>query len=131
MTNAENFNAKITCLSNFKKAQTIKVSLVIPEVFKSKIPDVESVYLSIRDEENNPIAGWTKSVVLKGEDNKDFVTEIHQTKLVNFFKNPQIVEFIFTTDGKLLPGIYVAKVYLIEKYLGNVKFKIGKRFWFF
>lgn len=131
MTSSENLNAKVTYPGNFGKFQKIEVSLTMPESLKSEIHDIESVYLSIRDSENKPIAGWTKSIAMQDENNKELSVEIHQRRLIDLYRNPQKVEFDFTTHEKLLPGIYVAKIYLIDQPLINVKFKVRKWFWFF
>lgn len=131
MTISETFNVKVTYLSNFRKFQKIEVSLVMPETLKSEIHDIESVYLSIRDSEDNPIAGWTKSIKMQDENNQELSIEIHQRKLIDLFRNPQKVEFDFTIHRKLSPGTYVAKIYLIDKYLISTKFRVRKWFWFF
>ena len=131
MKNPENLIVNVTDSGKLKKVRRIKISLVLPESFKSEIHDIESVYLSIRDEENKPIAGWKKSVMVQDENDNYLSVEIHQIRLVDLFKNPQEVDFDFTTHGKLLGGSYSAKIYLVEKYLTSIKFRVRKWYEFF
>ncbi|WP_460470675.1 hypothetical protein [Emticicia fontis] len=114
-----------------KKAQKIRISFFIPEIFKTHNAEIKSVHLSIRDEENNPIAGWIKNTIVKGKDKKDLLTEVHKTKLVDFYKNPQEIAFEFLAEGKLQSGVYTANVYTVDEFIGSVEFKIRKWFWFF
>lgn len=131
MINTNNFCVKITHLKGMlKRVQKIKVSLMIPEIFKTSYAEIKSVYLSIRDEDNNPVNGWIKNTIVKGKYNKDLLTEVHRTKLVDFYKNPQEVEFEFISPEKLLPGTYTAQMYTTDEYIGSVDFRI-KRFWLF
>ena len=132
MINTHHFCVKITQLKGMlKKAQKIKVSFFIPEIFKTPHADIKSVHLSIRDEDNNPIEGWVKTTIVKGKDNKDLLTEVHKTKLVDFYKNPQEIIFEFIAEQKLPSGSYTAKIYTVDNYIGSVDFKIRKLFWFF
>lgn len=126
------FCVKITELKGMlKKAQKIKISFFIPEVFKTIYADVKAVHLSIRDENNDAIDGWIKTTIVRGKDKKDLLTEVHKSKLVDFYKNPQEIDFEFISQERLTPGIYTAKMYTIDEYLGSVDFKVRKRFWFF
>lgn len=132
MITTNNFCVKITPLKDMlKRVQKIKISFTIPQIFKTGFAEIKSVYLSIRDEDNNPIAGWIKNTIVRGKDNKDLLTEVHRTKLVDFSKIPQEIEFEFISEEKLSPGFYTAKIYTVEEYLGCVDFRIRNRFWFF
>jgi hypothetical protein len=132
MMTINKFCVKITELKGMlKKAQKIKISFLIPEVFKTIYADVKAVHLSIRDENNDAIAGWIKTTIVRGKDKKDLLTEVHKSKLVDFYKNPQEIDFEFISQEKLPPGIYTARMYTIDEYLGSVEFKVRKRFWFF
>lgn len=127
-----NFCVKITQLKGMlKKTQKIKISFFIPEIFRTNDAEIKSVHLSIRDEDNNPIAGWIKNTIVRGRDNKDLLIEVHKTKLVDFYKNPQEITFEFVAEGKLLPGTYTAQVYTVDEFLGSVEFKVRGWFWFF
>lgn len=99
MINTHNFCVKITPLEDMlKRAQKIKISFTIPEIFKTGFAEIKSVYLSIRDVDNNPVAGWIKNTIVKGKDNKDLLTEVHRTKLIDFSKIPQEIEFEFISE---------------------------------
>lgn len=132
MMNTSKFCVKITALKGiFKKARKIKVSFFIAEIYKTIYADVKAVHLSIRDENNDAIAGWIKTTIVKGKDNKDLLTEIHKSKLVDFYKNPQEIDFEFIVQEELPAGVYTAKIYTIDEYLGSIDFRVRKRFWFF
>ncbi|RFS15545.1 hypothetical protein [Emticicia sp. C21] len=128
----DKFCVEITELRGMlKDARKIKISFFIPEIFKTIYADVKAVHLSIRDENNDAIDGWIKTTIVRGQDKKDLLTEVHKSKLVDFYKNPQEVDFEFIAQEKLPPGIYTAKMYTVDEYLGSVDFKVRKRFWFF
>ena len=132
MITTNNFCVKITQLKGMlRNAQKIKISFFIPEIFKTNNAEIKSVHLSIRAEDDNPIAGWIKNTIVKERDKKDLLTEVHKTKLVDFYKNPQEVIFEFLAEGRLLPGTYTAKVYTVDEFLGSVEFKVRKWLWFF
>lgn len=122
-------NTKIT--SKAKKARTLRISMKIPEFLKTEASYSQPIYLSILDEKNNSIAGWNELVNVKDEDNKSLKIEVHKSKLVDFNKNPQKISFDFTIENKLAPGIYTAKIYTTDSYLGTVEFRVRDSFWFF
>lgn len=136
LASAENFrvevlkpNTKIT--TKAKKARTLRVSMRIPAFLKTESIDSKPVYLSILDEKNNPIVGWKELVILKDEKSKEVKLEVHNSKIVDFNKNPQNVFFDFTVENKLTPGLYSAKLYTTDSYLGTVEFRVRDSFWFF
>ncbi len=136
LASADNFrvevlkpNTKIT--TKAKKAQTLRFSMRIPLFLKTEAIDSKPVYLSILDEKNNSIAGWNELVIVKDEQSKDVKMEVHNSKIVDFSKNPQNVSIDFTVEDKLAPGLYSAKLYTTDSYLGTVEFRVRDSFLFF
>jgi hypothetical protein len=122
-------NTKLT--SKAKKAKTLRISMRMPEFLKSKTTDSKPVYLTITDNKNNTIVGTIKDVKVKDEDNQAQTIAIHQSKMIDFNKNPQRLSFDYTIKENLKPGVYLAKVYTTDSYLGTVEFKVKDSFWFF
>lgn len=122
-------NSKVTAKA--KKARVINISMKMPSFLKSKEADSKPIYMTLTDEKNNPIIGWDKEVKVKDEFNKDLSIAVHKSQMIDFSKNPQKVSFNYTVENKLKPGIYTAKVYTTDSYLGTVEFKVTDSFWFF
>lgn len=121
-------NSKVTAKA--KKANTLKVSFVVPELIKTSTENLQTLYLSILDDKNVPIKGAEKEVgIMHGE--KLMPVAVHATQKVDFSKNPQNTTFMFDVKQKLTPGTYKATVYSNNDYLGTVEFKIRNSFLFF
>ncbi|WP_435357722.1 coiled-coil domain-containing protein [Emticicia sp. SJ17W-69] len=114
-----------------KKARTLRISMNIPSFLKTETIVSKPVYLSIFDEKESTIAGWNELVIVKDEHNKGIKMEVHNSKIVDFNKNPQNVSFDFIVQDKLVPGLYSAKLYTTDSYLGTVEFRVRDSFWFF
>lgn len=122
-------NTKLT--SKAKKAKTLRISMRMPEFLKTKTSESKPVYLTITDIKNNMIAGTTIDVKVKDENNIEQTIAIHQTKMIDFNKNPQRLSIDYVVKENLKPGVYSAKVYTTDSYLGTVEFKVKDSFWFF
>ena len=121
-------NSKVTAKA--KKAHTLKVSFVVPEMVKTSTSDSQMLYLTILDDKNVPVKGSEKEVsILKNE--KLMPIAVHATQTVDFSKNPQTTTFMFDVKQKLSPGTYKAAVYTNNDYLGTVEFKVRNSFLFF
>jgi chromosome segregation ATPase len=121
-------NSKVTAKA--KKANTLKVSFVVPEMVKTSTENLQTLYLSILDDKNVPIKGAEKEVsVMRGE--KLMPVAVHATQIVDYSKNPQSTTFMFDVKQKLTPGTYKATVYSNSDYLGTVEFKVRNSFLFF
>lgn len=136
LASADNFRVEVlkpnTQLTvKAKKARTLRVSMIIPSFLKAQIIDSKPIYLSILDEKNKPISGWNELVIVKDEKLKDVKMEVHSSKRIDFNKNPQSIFFDFTIENRLLPGLYSAKLYTTDSYLGTVEFRVRGSFWFF
>ena len=122
-------NTKLT--SKAKKAKTLRISMRMPEFLKTETTENKPVYLIITDSKNNTIAETIKDVIVKDEDNREQTIAIHETKMVDFNKNPQKLSFDYVVKEKIKPGVYSAKIYTTDSYLGTVEFKVKDSFWFF
>ncbi len=121
-------NSKVTAKA--KKANTLKVSFVVPEMVKTGTENMQTLYLSILDDKNVPIKGAEKEVsIMRGE--KLMPVAVHATQTVDYSKNPQNTTFMFDVKQKLAPGTYKATVYSNNDYLGTVEFKVRSSFLFF
>ncbi|WP_337044443.1 hypothetical protein [Emticicia sp. 17c] len=121
-------NSKVTAKA--KKAHTLKVSFVVPEMVKTSTESMQTLYLTILDDKNMPVKGAEKEVsVMQGE--KLMPIAVHATQTVDFSKNPQNTTFMFDVKEKLAPGTYKATVYTNNDYLGTVEFKVRNSFLFF
>lgn len=121
-------NSKVTAKA--KKAHTLKVSFVVPEMVKTSTESMQTLYLTILDDKNVPIKGADKEIsVMRGE--KLMPVAVHATQTVDFSKNPQNTTFMFDVKEKLDPGTYKAAVYSNNDYLGTVEFKVRNSFLFF
>lgn len=121
-------NSKVTAKA--KKANTLKVSFVVPEMVKTSTENLQTLYLSILDNKNVPIKGAEKEVsIMRGE--KLMPVAVHATQTVDYSKNPQSTTFMFDVKQKLEPGTYKATVYSNSDYLGTVEFKVRNSFLFF
>lgn len=121
-------NSKVTAKA--KKAHTLKVSFVVPEMVKTSTEDKQLLYLTILDNKNVPVNGAEKEVsIMKGE--KLMPIAVHATQTVDFSKNPQNTTFMFDVKEKMKPGTYKAAVYSNNDYLGTVEFKVRNSFLFF
>jgi chromosome segregation ATPase len=122
-------NSKLT--TKAKKVRTLRISMRIPAFLKTESTENTPVYISITDNKNNAISGTIKEVSLKDEENKELKIAIHQLKMIDFNKNPQRLSFDYKVTEDLKPGIYSAKVYSTDTYLGTVEFRVKDSFWFF
>lgn len=114
-----------------KKSRAIRISFKLPAYLNKTNAETKPVYLTISNDNAEPINGVIKHVNVVGP-KADISLDVHATQDVDFSINEQDIIFTVNLDDKKLdPGNYTAKVYTSDDYLGSVVFQLRDSFLFF
>lgn len=119
-----------TITAKAKKGKTLHISMILPEHLKKQLKEREEVYVSILDQDMQPVEGAIAEVPLSSEYlQKHSPVKYHAVQSTAI--NPQEIKFIIRLNKRLNPGIYVAKFHTTHQYIGSVGFKLKDSFLFF
>lgn len=121
-------NEKLTAKA--KKTKNVKVSFTIPTYLKERVKDQQTVYLSLVNEKMEPLKNWNEEVSVNSIE-KTIPVQVHATQVVDYAQGSNVVTFDVPVSEKLKAGVYTAKVYTKDDYLGSVEFRLRNSFWFF
>ncbi|SOE20463.1 hypothetical protein SAMN06298216_0954 [Spirosomataceae bacterium TFI 002] len=128
----DNFKVEVLASNNkltakAKKAEYIQVSFLMPAYDLMQKKGTETIYLSLFDEQINPLKNWIDEVSVVSPE-KSIPIQVHAKQTIDYSKNPQLVVFKVKVDEKMKPGGYTGKVYSKDDYLGTVDFKLRDSF---
>jgi DNA repair exonuclease SbcCD ATPase subunit len=121
-------NEKLTAKA--KKTKNVKVSFTIPSYLKDRVKDQQTIYLSLVNDKLEPLKNWNEEVSVNSID-KTVPVQVHASQTVDYSQGSNVVTFDVPVSEKLKAGVYTAKVYTKDDYLGSVEFRLRNSFWFF
>ncbi len=120
-------NEKLTAKA--KKTKNVTVSFTIPTYLKERVKNQQTIYLSLVNDKMEPLSNWGEEVNVSSTD-KTIPVQVHASQTVDYSQGSNVV-FTIPVSEKLKAGVYTAKVYTKDDYLGSVEFRLRNSFWFF
>ncbi|MEZ4905905.1 MAG: hypothetical protein R2822_31145 [Spirosomataceae bacterium] len=111
MVTADDFRVDVQKINNkvtakAKKADELLVTFLLPSILKADVQ--ENIYMSITDLTNKPMAGSTKSQLIRAG-NEEFQIPVHAMKTIDMNHAPQRVSMTFKPSEKLNQGFIKSK----------------------
>ncbi|UBM60657.1 hypothetical protein LAG90_08385 [Marinilongibacter aquaticus] len=114
-------NGKLT--SKAKKARTITVSFLMPDFLQQNLKDKETLYLSLFDDQINPLPGYSEEISIDTKTGS-IPVQVHAKKDIDASEAPQVISFKVDVPDGLETGFYKGKVYSKNNYYGTVDFRL-------